>query len=574
MIVPMSFPWRLAGASILAAGLAAVTLTAQATADRSSTVEVQILAINDFHGALEPPAGANGRIANTLAGGVEFLATHLAQLKATHAHSVVVSAGDNLGGTPLLSSLFHDEASVEALNQAGLELTAVGNHDLDEGWWELYRMTKGGCHPVDGCQDGTPFNGARFRYLSANITLDPRRADSARVAQAGITGRAPRPLFAPFAIKEFDGVKVGFIGLTLQGAPRLITPVSTKGLTFAPEPAAANAAAAELRRRGVDAIVVLMHEGGVQKGFDPDGCDGISSDIVSLVNRMSTDIDVVVSGHSHVAYNCAIGTKLLTSASSSGRVVTDIDLTLARGTGRLVAKRAHNVIVARDVSASPEQTAIIAHYRPLAAKVGGRVVGAITTTLSRTFNDAGEAALGDVIADGMLEIARNTPGAGGDVAFMNQGGIRAELAAVPGTSPSPVTYAQLFEVLPFGNVIVVKTLTGDGLVQMLEQQFGNGGRARILQPSAGFTYAYDATRPLGQRVDRASIRINGAPLVPTAKYRVVSIDFIWNGGDEFDIGPTATDPVTVGTDVDGFEAYIRTHSPVAPGPQDRVHRQR
>ena len=574
MIVPMSFSWRLAGASIIAAGLAAVSLTAQALPDRSSTVDVQVLAINDFHGALEPPSGANGRIAGSSAGGVEYLATHVARLKATHPNSIVVSAGDNLGGTPLLSSLFHDEAAVESLNLAGLELTAVGNHDLDEGWWELYRMAKGGCHPVDGCQDGTPFDGATFSYLSANITLDPRKADPARLAAAGITGTSPRPLFTPFAIKEFEGVKVGFIGLTLQSAPRIIMPESTRGLTFSPEPAAANTAAAELRRRGVDAIVVIMHEGGVQKGNDPDGCAGISSDIVSLVNRMSNDIDVVVSGHSHTAYNCTIGTKLLTSASSFGRVVTDIDLTLQRGTGRLVAKRAHNVIVSRDVSANPAQTALIAHYRPLAARVGGRVVGAITTTLARAFNDAGESALGDVIADGMLEMARNTPGGGGDVAFMNQGGLRADLAATAGTAPSAVTYAQLFEVLPFGNVIVVKTLTGDGLVQMLEQQFASSGRARILQPSAGFTYAYDTTRPRGERVDRASIRINGAPLVPGAKYRVVSIDFIWNGGDEFNIGSSATDPVTVGTDVDAFEAFVTKHSPVAPGSRDRVKKLR
>ena len=573
MIVPMSFPWRLAGASFLAAGLAAVSLTAQAALDRSSTVDVQVLAINDFHGALEPPSGANGRIAGTVAGGVEYLASHLARLKATHTNSIVVSAGDNFGGSPLLSSLFHDEASVEALNLAGLELTAVGNHDLDEGWWELYRMARGGCHPVDGCQDGTPFEGATFSYLSANISLDPRKAAPARLAAAGIKGSAARPLFAPFAIKEYEGVKVGFIGLTLEGAPKLITPASTAGLAFSPEPEAANAAAAQLRRRGVDAIVVLMHEGGIKRSDDPDSCEGLSSDIVSLVNRMSSDIDVVVSGHSHVAYNCTIGTKLLTSASSSGRVVTDIDLTLARGTGRLVAKRAHNVIVSRDVDPSPVESALIGRYRPFAAKVGARVVGTITTTLSRAFNDAGEAALGDVIADGMLEMSRNTPGGGGDVAFMNQGGIRAELAAVPGASPSPVTYAQLVDVLPFGNVIVARTMTGAGLVRMLEQQFGTD-RARILQPSAGFTYAYDATRPLGQRVDRASIRINGAPLVPTTNYRVVSIDFVWGGGEDFTTGVSSTDPVTVSVDVEGLEAYITKHSPVAPGPQDRIHKQR
>ncbi len=564
---------RILTSSIAAASIAVVALSAQGRSTPSRAVDVQILAISDFHGALEPPAGANGRIANAVAGGVEYLAAHLARLKATNPNTIIVSAGDNIGGTPLLSSLFHDEASVEALNVAGLELSAVGNHDLDEGWWELYRMVKGGCHPVDGCQDGTPYDGATFSYLSANIMLDPRNADPVRVAAAGIKGTKPRPLFAPYTMKAFEGVRVGFIGLTLEGAPRIITPPSTQGLVFSPEPEAANVAAKQLRSRGVDAIVVLIHQGGVPRGNDPDGCESISRDIVDLVNRMSNDIDVVVSGHSHAAYNCTIGTKLLTSASSSGRVITDIALKLNRATGRLVSKSARNIIVSRDTTAAAAESAIIERYRPLAVKVGGRVIGAVAAALPRAFNDAGESALGDVIADAMLEAAQNTQGAGGEVAFMNAGGIRAELVATPGAPSTAVTYAQLFEVQPFGNTVMAKTLMGDALVQMLEEQWGPD-RARVLQPSRGFTYTYDASRPLGQRVDRASIRINGAPLVPTQRYRIVSIDFIWNGGDDFTIVKSGTDPVTVGTDVDVVAAYITKHSPVRPGPQDRVHRQR
>ena len=567
---------RIGASSIVAVSIAAAALSAQGRSTPPRTVEVQILAFNDFHGALEPPAGANGRIANTVSGGVEFLAAHLTRLKATNPNTVIVSAGDNIGGTPLLSSLFHDEASVEALNLAGLELSAVGNHDLDEGWWELYRMVKGGCHPVDGCQDGTPYDGAKFSHLSANIVLDPKKADPARIKAAGIKGTQPRPLFAPFTIKEFGGARVGFIGLTLQRAPSIITPPSTQGLVFSPEPEAANEAAKQLRRLGVDAIVVLMHEGGVQRGTNPDACDNISQDIVGLVDRMSSDIDVVVSGHSHAAYNCTIGSKLLTSASSSGRVLTDIDLTLERRTGRLLSKSAHNIIVSRDVPATPAETALIARYRPLAVKVGGRVVGAVAAAIPRAFNDAGESALGNVIADGMLEASQKTPGAGGDVAFMNSGGIRADIPATPGAPSTAVTYAQLFEVLPFGNIVITKTMTGDALVQLLEEDHAREivGPTRVLQPSRGFTYAYDRSRPVGQRIDRASIRINGAPLVPTQKYRVVSIDFIWNGGDDFEIVKSATDPVTVGTDVDVMADYVTKHSPVAPGPQDRVHKQR
>ena len=319
-------------------------------------------------------------------------------------------------------------------------------------------------------------------------------------------------------------------------------------------------------------MVVLIHNGGVPRGNDPDACEGISSDIVDLVNTMSSDIDVVVSGHSHTAYNCTIGGKLLTSAASLGRVITDIDLQIQRGTGRLVSKRAHNVVVSRDVAPSAPVSALIARYRPLATKVGGRVVGAISGTLPRSFNDAGESALGDVLADGMLELAMNTPGARADVAFMNPGGIRGDLAATAGASPSAVTYAQLFDVLPFGNVVMVKTVTGEAILRTLEQQFG-AERDRVLQVSRGFTYTYNRSRPQGQRVDRASVRINGMPLVPTQKYRVASIDFLWNGGDGFDALTTATDPVTVDTDVDVLAAYIMKRSPVSPGPQDRIRKQ-
>jgi 5'-nucleotidase len=558
-------------ASIIAALLAFATLGAQATPPPAQVVDVQVLAINDFHGALEPPAGANGRIGSVqAAGGMEYLAAALARLKATNRNTVVVSAGDNFGGTPLLSALFHDEGSVEALNIAGLQISAVGNHDLDEGWWELYRMVKGGCHPVDGCQDGTPYDGAAFTYLSANITLDPAKADPAKLASAGVTGTQPRPLFMPSIVKEFDGVRVGFIGLTVENAPTIIAPLSTKGLTFLPEAAAANTAAKALRQQGVGAVVVLTHDGGVPRGNDPDACESLSSDIVDLVNQMSNDIDVVVSGHSHTAYNCTIGSKLLTSAASLGRVITDIDLQIDRKTGRLVSKHAHNVIVSRDVEPSAPVSALIARYRPLATKVGGRVLGAITKTLPRSFNDAGESAIGDVLADGMLEAAMNTPGARADVAFMNPGGIRGDLAATTDTSPSAVTYAQLFDVLPFGNIVMVKTMTGEALIRVLEQQFEVN---RVLQVSQGLTYTYSRSRPAGQRVDRESIRLNGAPIVPTRAYRVASIDFLWNGGDGFDTLKTATDPVTVDTDVDVFAVYITKHSPVSPGPQDRIRKE-
>ena len=489
---------------------------------------MQLLAINDFHGGLEPTSGGTGRIGATNAGGIEYLATHLARLKATNPNTVIVSAGDNIGGTPFLSSLSHDEASVEALNLAGLQVSALGNHDLDEGWWELYRIQNGGCHPVDGCQDGTPFAGAAFTYLAANVTLDPRRADPAVLARAGVRGAHPRPLLPAYAIREVSGVRVGFIGLILEEAPEMIISTSTRGLTFGPEAESTNEAAHALREKGVRAVVVLMHAGAERAGGDINGCEGMSRDFADLVNRMSDDVDVVISGHTHRAYNCLIGGKLVTSAASNGRLITDIDLRIQRSNGEVLSKSARNIVVTRDIPKDPDQSALIAHYRPVAEKVGTRVVGTITGDLTRIARGAGESSLGDVIADALLEGARKTPGASADVAFWNPGGIRADLVAPAGSEATPVTYAQLFSVLPFGNELIVKSVTGDAILQFLEQQFGVE-RQRIMQVSDGFSYAYDLSRPRGERVVRSSVRINGAPLDLNRTYRVATSNFLWGG---------------------------------------------
>lgn len=550
------------------AAIVSVTAAVQLAQVAEPIVDVQLLAINDFHGALEPTSDANGRIGATDAGGVEYLATHLARLKATNPHTFIVSAGDNIGGTPLLSSLSHDEASIEALNLAGLQVSAVGNHELDQGWWELVRIQKGGCHPLDGCQDGTPYDGAMFSYLAANITLDPSRADPAMIARAGLADTGIQPLLPAFTIREVAGVRVGFIGVTLQDAPTVIVSGSIRGLTFGPEAETANDAARSLREQGVRAIVVLIHEGGVPGSGDINGCDGISRGLVDMVNRMSHDIDVVVSGHTHRAYNCTIGTKIVTSASSTGRLITDIDLRIERANGEVVSKTARNVIVSRDVAKDPRETALLAHYRPVAEKVGGRVVGTIVTSISRVLNDAGESPMGYVVGDAFLEAGQKAPG-GAELAFTNPGSIRADLTASAGASP--VSYAQLFAVLPFGNEVVVKSLTGAAILQMLEEQFGTE-RSRILHVSSGFTYAYDSSRPRGERIDRSSVRIKGAPLAPARRYRVVTNSFLWGAGDGFSVLGSGTDAVTVGVDVDALADYFSRHSPVKPGSQNRIRK--
>jgi len=562
------------------ASIATVAAVVQVGQRADSTVEVQLLAINDFHGGLDPAAGGTGRIGNEDAGGIEYLAAHFARMKATNPNTIVVSAGDNIGATPLLSSLFHDEPSIEALNLAGLEVSALGNHDLDEGWWELYRIQKGGCHPVDGCQDGTPFAGASFSYLAANVTLDPARADPARLALAGIRGTAPQPLLPAYTVRDVGGVRVGFIGLILQDAPRVIAASAVRGLVFHPVPQAANDAARALREQGVRTIVVLIHEGGQQGAsnpaagasgsFDVNGCARMSPQFVDLVDAMSDDIDVVISGHTHSFYNCTIEGKLVTSASSAGRMITDIDLRVRQSDGSVVSKSARNFVVTRDVPKDAAEATLLAHYRPLGDKVGNRVVGSIAASLTRNENAAGESALGNMVADAFLEAAKNIPGANPDVALWNPGGIRADLIAQPGRTPTPITYYQVFSVMPFGNELIVKSITGEVLLKMLEEQFGTD-RRRIMQISSGLTYAYDPSRPASERINRESVRINGSPLDLKRQYRLATSNFLWDSGDGMSALLAGTDPLLVGTDYDLLADYFARHSPVHPVPQNRIH---
>lgn len=558
--------------------LAAVTLAGLWSVSAGSApavVEVQILALNDFHGNLEPPAGSNGRIGSVTAGGVEFLARHIAQLRATNPNTVVVSAGDNIGATPLISGLFHDEPAVEALNALGLDISAVGNHELDKGWWELRRMARGGCHPVDGCQDGTPYTGARFQFLAANVRVNPSAVEPKVLSAAGIraTGPARPTLFPASTVKTLGGVKVGFIGITLQGIPGLVAPASLTGLEFHPEAEAANAEAASLRRRGVRAIVVLIHEGGRSIDNDPNSCNGLTGPIVSIVEAMSRDIDVVVSAHTHRSYICSLSGKLLTSAESFSRLVTDIDLTIDRKSGRVVAKTARNVVATRDVAPVAEESAIIAHYKPLFAKIGERVIGSLLVDMEQAADPAGQSPLGRAVADSMLEASSDASVGQAQLALMNTGGIRAELVRppdLPSGTPSTVTFSRAFDVLPFGNAIVVKTMSTELLTRLLEQQFE--GRVMFLQVSKGFSYTLDMSKPVGQRVVPGSIQLNGRLIQPGERLRVATVDYVWNGGDGFSVAKEATEPTMVGDGLDAFVSYIGRHSPLAPPEGGRVRR--
>jgi 5'-nucleotidase len=544
--------------SLIAVLALLMTAVGVAAAKPSGTVNVQILAWNDFHGNLQPPPGSSGRIGTGDAGGVEYLATQVNALRASNPNTVFVSAGDMIGASPLISALFHDEPSIEAFNLMGLDFNAVGNHEFDEGIYELIRMQEGGCHPVDGCLDGDDFAGAEFRFLAANVTWK----------------KNGKPVFPAYKTKSFNGVHVAFIGMTLEGTPTIVTPSGISELDFHDEADTVNALIPELKKKGIETIVVVIHEGGFPTGGYNE-CPGISGPIVDIVNRTDDEVDLFITGHTHQAYNCVIDGRIVTSSASFGRVVTDIDLVIDRSTGEMLSAAANNNIVTRDVPKASLLTALIDKYNAIAAPLANRVIGTITADITRTANAAGESALGDVIADAQLAATSDPALGGAVVAFMNPGGIRADFtyaSSVAGEGDGNVTYGEMFTVQPFGNSMVTMTLTGSQIDTLLEQQAtaGGDGLGRTLQVSNGFTYEWSVGAPVGEKVDIASIKINGVPVDPNGSYRVTVNSFLADGGDRFTILTEGTDRLGGEVDTDALEKYFQANSPVAPGPQNRI----
>ncbi|MDO9092408.1 MAG: bifunctional metallophosphatase/5'-nucleotidase [Rubrivivax sp.] len=549
----------LIAAATLLAGCA--TSTAPTMAVNTEPVKVRVLAINDFHGNLRPPRGgiriadkANpGKTINVDAGGSEHLATALAQLRLGNPNNVMVAAGDLIGATPLLSALFRDEPTIESLGMMGLEIAAVGNHEFDKGATELLRMQNGGCHPTEGCKGPGTFKGASFQYLAASTVVEK-------------TGKT---LLPAYKVKSFQGIPVAFIGLTLEATPSIVVPAGVAGLKFRDEADTVNELVPVLRKQGIEAIVVLIHEGGFATG-DYNECPGISGPIVDIVKRLDKAVDLVISGHTHRAYNCRIDGRLVTSADKYGTVVSAIDIEIDPKTRDITSAVADNVIARTSFAKDPRQTALIEQYEKLVVPLAKRVVGRIGAALPRNSNPAGESPLGQVIADAQLAATRAPEDGGAQVAFMNPGGIRADL---PMPADGQVRYEDLFSVQPFYNNLVTMTLSGTQLLQLLEAQWlGQPGSGRILHVSRGFTYTWDASKPPGQRVVPGSVRLNGQPVKPGDSVRVTVNSFVAGGGDNFAIFKEGKNVRTGAMDVDALEAYVRNNPTVQPGALDRIVR--
>jgi 5'-nucleotidase len=513
--------------------------------------QIQLLALNDFHGNLQPTGrttySEGGQQREEQLGGAARIGAALTTLRAGQEHSITVAAGDLIGASPLSSAHFLDEPSIMALNRMGLELASVGNHEFDRGTAELRRMQQGGCdkHTTrEPCQIDRPFEGARFTYLAANV-LD----------EAGET------LFPGTSIKSFGPVQLGFVGMTLKGTQTLVSPAGTRGFTFADEAETANAAAERLLAQGADAIVLLIHQGGYVDPANNAGaeCPGLTGDILPILDRLSPDIRLVISGHTHNAYVCRIpapdGTeRLLTSAGRYGNFVTDLRLEVDPRSSAVLTMSARNVPVS---SASGEQAdiaALVARYVEAAQPLAERRIGTVHGSSGWAGGDT-DSPVGNLLTDAQLAATQADANGGAQLALLNSGGVRAPLEPA---ADGAVTYGQLFALQPFGNTLVVVELTGAQLKALLEQQFTDESPARISQslllPSRGFTYAYDRGRPVGQRI--VEMRLAGQPVEPGRTYRVTVNNFLASGGDGFSMLASAPMVAEGGVDLDALEAYV------------------
>ena len=546
-------------AGLVSAALAGCATLPPASRQGSADEEIQILALNDFHGNLVAPTAAttwhdrNGQQEERL-GGVAQLGAMLGMLRADREHTITVAAGDLIGASPLESAYFLDEPAIMALNAIGLELAAVGNHEFDRGTAELRRIQHGGCEQHtsrEPCLLDRPFVGARFSYLAANV-LDER----------------DEPLFSGTAIRDFGPVRVGFIGITLKDTATLVAPAGTAGYRFADEAATANKLTQELRSAGADTVVLLIHQGGrVDPFFNADGCPALSGPIVPILDDLDPAISLVVSGHTHAAYICERPTRdgsprLLTSAGRYGNFVTDIRLRLDAPTGRVIEVDAVNLPVREVGGRQADVASLVERYVEASTPVAARVIGRIEGALEPRRGDT-DYALANLVADAQLAQTAGTDAGGAEIAFINTGGLRGQL--VPAADGS-VTYGQLFALQPFGNTLVTLELTGDQIRRVLEQQFTDDRPANLRQsllvPSAGLQISYDRNSPVGSRI--TAITLDGSPLDPAVAYVVTVNNFLASGGDGFSILAEGKMVVDGGLDLDALEAFIENGVQVPP----------
>lgn len=580
---------------------ALVLLVLASVAAATEPVHISLIAINDFHGNIQPPVGtvlmpdaANPNGTRVAAGGAAYLSSLVREIKGRNpGRTLVVGAGDLVGATPLASGLFHDESTIEVLNQIGLDVSSVGNHEFDKGRTELLRLQNGGCYPrsddasagvvgVDTCMNAGAFPGAKFQYLAANVVVN----------------RTGQTLFPATVMREIGGVKIGFIGLTLRTTPAVVTPAGVLGLQFQGEVATVNRLAPQLKAQGAAAIVVLIHQGGQTSArtVQDKSCPDFSGPILALADQFDSAVDVVISGHTHQEYVCVRPDgKLVTQTGFYGRLVTSIELQIDAGTNKVIAKDANNLVVlnganvkdvngiplalpqgAQALQPDPQVEAIVRRYGDLTAPLADMEVGRLSVPLDRLQSAAGESTLGAVIADAFLAGSSDTSNGQrpAQIAFANPGGLRADLRNLA------VTFGQLYSVQPFNNNLVTMDLKGRQILRLLEQQWERPQPAggRILHVSQGFSYTWDASTPegaiqgTGHRVVPGSMRLQGEPMELDKLYRVTVNSFMASGGDGFNEFNHGLNMQEGESDLVVVKLYLRLKGVLPPPQMGRITR--
>ncbi|MGJ7910135.1 bifunctional 2',3'-cyclic-nucleotide 2'-phosphodiesterase/3'-nucleotidase [Neobacillus sp. LXY-1] len=467
-------------------------------------VHVQLLGINDFHGQLDYSTTVSGKPV----GGIQYLAGYLKEREATNpANTLMVQAGDLVGASRPVSALLQDEPTIRFMNELGMDVGTIGNHEFDEGVKEMLRLINGGAHPKTVDKYGA-FEGAKFNYIAANV----------KYTEGEHKGELVLP---PYAIKEVDGVKIGFIGVVTTETPTIVTPSGVAGVEFTDEVEAINTYAQELKSKGIKSIVVLAHDPGTSSsdGSNPTG------QVVDIAKAIDPEVDVVYGAHDHKYLNSTVTDntgkqKLLVQSYSYGTAFSDVDLTIDPVTEDIVTKTAQVQSTFQDPAHFDAGVkAELDKYLADVAPTVNRVVGTTNGPIAKLQNTSGEAPMGDVIADAMRAKT------GTQFAFMNAGGVRDEIKQA-----GNVTYGDLFAIQPFGNDVVSLNLTGEQVRTVINQEF-RSDRYRIMQIS-GLTYTWSDALPIGEKVVDIYLP-DGSKIDPNAVYSVTVNNFMADGGDFF-----------------------------------------
>ena len=512
-------------------------------------IDINLVALNDFHGHLEASkfvyTSARDLKENTVsAGGIDNLAAALQAFRIEDPELLLVGAGDLVGASPAMSSMWADEPAIVALGMLGLRVSAVGNHEFDQGRKELLRKQNGGCAsalPAKACKLAPDFSGAPFGYLAANVI------DSA-------TGK---PLLPAYSIQTIKGVKIAFIGAVLQDTASVVMASGIAGLTFIDEASAINQALVAARAQGASAFVALIHQGGdTSEPFDQPDCSELKGPIVGIARQLDPAIRLVISGHSHQGFQCKVDGRTITQAQMGGHVLSRIKLTIDPASGAVQGVAVRNVpVVAGQYPADPKVAAYLASVKAQSQAALERPIARVAArSAQRKQNDAGESALGNLIADAVLEATRVR---GAQVGFMNGGGMRSDFDVGANLT---ATFGQVQVVLPFSNTLVVMEMTGVQLRGLLEQQFerpGSGAERAMLQVSHSLRYRWNDALPKGAKVVAGSIRIDDVPLDDATTYRVATNSFLAEGADGFPMFAQAVNKVDTGiVDLDAFIALL------------------